>query len=328
VLSRRAFLSGFLSASALGLAAACDGEEQPVRILSTAGPSGNGGAPLALATPPPPTPTPAPPRLLLPTEPVPQGGAFLVVLLSRETLWAEVELAGRRFRAIHEGESWPAFVATGQAVGSTEQLPPAEHAVRVHFGLSDGRGPQTLEGMVTVIPTEFATEALTLPPGVSALLDPVLVEQDAQLLRSAYAAVTPVRRWSGGFLRPSAAPVTDGYGTRRSYNGGPLSGSHAGVDFGGELGSPVTAAAAGVVVHAGPLPVRGNVVVLDHGAGVHTGYCHLAGYAVEVGLPVEAGQLLGSTGSTGLSTGPHLHWEVSVGGHQVDGARWLRPDQL
>ena len=72
------------------------------------------------------------------------------------------------------------------------------------------------------------------------------------------------------------------------------------------------------------MPIRGNTVILDHGAGVRTGYHHLDVTRVEVGQTIEAGVLLGMIGSTGLSTGPHLHWELTIYGVNVDPMTWTR----
>jgi murein DD-endopeptidase MepM/ murein hydrolase activator NlpD len=74
------------------------------------------------------------------------------------------------------------------------------------------------------------------------------------------------------------------------------------------------------------MPIRGNTVILDHGAGVRTGYHHLDETRVEVGQVVEAGVVIGLMGSTGLSTGPHLHWEMTIYGVNVDPMTWTRVD--
>ena len=113
------------------------------------------------------------------------------------------------------------------------------------------------------------------------------------------------------------------YGSRRTYEPNPAVSAHEGEDFSAPAGTPVTAPAAGVVVLAEPLFVRGNAVVLDHGSGVFTGYWHLQELAVRQGDRVEPGQLLGRVGSTGLSTGAHLHWELRVNGVAVDPLQWV-----
>jgi murein DD-endopeptidase MepM/ murein hydrolase activator NlpD len=131
--------------------------------------------------------------------------------------------------------------------------------------------------------------------------------------------------WRRLFLRP----VTDEFvtsapfGQRRSYNSGPVSGFHAGQDFAAPEGAPVMAPAAGAVVLAEELMVRGNAVLIDHGGGVYSGYWHLVDIAVSAGQQVQSGDLLGHVGTTGLSTGNHLHWELRVNGFAADPMQWL-----
>jgi murein DD-endopeptidase MepM/ murein hydrolase activator NlpD len=79
------------------------------------------------------------------------------------------------------------------------------------------------------------------------------------------------------------------------------------------------------VVLADQLFVRGNAVVIDHGRGVLTGYWHMQVIKVKVGERVGTGQMLGEVGTTGLSTGPHLHWEMRVNGVAVDPMQWVEP---
>jgi murein DD-endopeptidase MepM/ murein hydrolase activator NlpD len=132
----------------------------------------------------------------------------------------------------------------------------------------------------------------------------------------------------GAWARPSAGILTSGFGPRWGSQ-------HAGVDLAGPRNSPVYAAAAGTVLTAactsascdrdGSLGLGGygNLVELDHGAGVTTRYAHLSGYTVTPGQQVSAGALLGFQGSTGNSTGVHLHFEVRLDGAPVDPVPWL-----
>lgn len=139
--------------------------------------------------------------------------------------------------------------------------------------------------------------------------------------------VTPERLWSGKFASPAPPPYSDcwpsQYGSRRSYNGSAYQYFHTGLDFCGGVGAEILAPASGRVVFAGPLTVRGNATVIDHGQGVYTGYLHQSEILVGVGDQVEPGQIIGRVGGTGRVTGPHLHWEVWVGGVQIDPMDWL-----
>lgn len=98
---------------------------------------------------------------------------------------------------------------------------------------------------------------------------------------------------------------------------------HAGLDFTGAHGSPIRAAAAGRVTFAGVKNGYGNVIEVDHGHGIETRYAHLSGFTARVGDTVESGEQIGRMGSTGRSTGTHLHFEVRVGGTPVNPRRFL-----
>jgi murein DD-endopeptidase MepM/ murein hydrolase activator NlpD len=126
---------------------------------------------------------------------------------------------------------------------------------------------------------------------------------------------------------PSGLPadrmeLSSGFGTRYDpFNG--QRAMHAGLDFTGPHGSPIRAAAAGRIIYAGVKNGYGNVVEIDHGHGIQTRYAHLAGFAARVGDLVESGEQIGRMGSTGRSTGTHLHFEVRVGGTAVNPRRFL-----
>lgn len=119
--------------------------------------------------------------------------------------------------------------------------------------------------------------------------------------------------------QPVAGRLTSGYGLRRH----PILGytrMHAGIDFGAAYGSPIYAVAEGMVAIAGRHGGHGNYVRLEHGGGLGTGYAHMSRIAVSPGTRVHAGQVIGYVGSTGLSTGPHLHFEAYRGGRTVNPA--------
>lgn len=184
--------------------------------------------------------------------------------------------------------------------------------------------PAGIEFQIPIADGGYAYQAIVLPPEQSALLDDSIVTAELARLQAVAAPVTPVKRWTGDFVLPVQSDrVTATFGLRRSYNGGPYASFHGGIDYGGPSTTPVLAPAAGEVVLAERLQIRGNAVILDHGWGVYTGYWHLSEIDVEVGESVPAGGQIGRIGSTGLSTGNHLHWEVWVGGNQVNPLAWL-----
>ncbi|MGH2522010.1 MAG: M23 family metallopeptidase, partial [Anaerolineales bacterium] len=160
---------------------------------------------------------------------------------------------------------------------------------------------------------------LTVDP---ATIDPAVTGPESEQIKAAVAPFTPTRHWNGVFALPSVGLLRSMFGSLRSYNGGPYDSFHSGVDFSGAEDRPVTAPAPGVVVFTSALTVRGNATLIDHGWGVYTGYWHQSSILVKAGDRVEAGQIIGYQGATGRVTGPHLHWEIWVGGFQVDPLQW------
>lgn len=117
-------------------------------------------------------------------------------------------------------------------------------------------------------------------------------------------------------VMPVPGHIVSGYGPRVGHTGAVH--QHQGLDLSARQGTPVTAAASGVVVHAGPGGNYGNLVTVRHPDGFETRYAHLSAVGVAVGDTVAAGQQLGNVGSTGLSDGPHLHFEVRRRGEAFD----------
>jgi murein DD-endopeptidase MepM/ murein hydrolase activator NlpD len=133
--------------------------------------------------------------------------------------------------------------------------------------------------------------------------------------------------WSEKFYLPVDPVFADCYpsrfGNRRSYNGSAYDYFHTGLDICGQVGDPIYATAPGEVVFSGLLTVRGGATMIDHGQGVYSAYMHQSEILVNEGERVEEGQLIGRVGNTGRVEGPHLHFEVLVGGIQVDPLPWL-----
>jgi murein DD-endopeptidase MepM/ murein hydrolase activator NlpD len=163
---------------------------------------------------------------------------------------------------------------------------------------------------------------LSVPPET---IDPANTKPEDDFVKTATSAYTQDKQWSGKFRRPVDEPycIKSWYGNRRSYNGGAYTYFHTGLDFGVCANLNIYAAAPGTVVFSGPLTVRGNATIIDHGRGVYTAYYHQKESKVQAGEHVDAGQLIGEIGGTGRVTGPHLHWEVWAGGIQVNPQEWL-----
>jgi murein DD-endopeptidase MepM/ murein hydrolase activator NlpD len=138
---------------------------------------------------------------------------------------------------------------------------------------------------------------------------------------------TPQKFWNGAFIRPSQGTVSTVFGVRRYYNGEFANDYyHRGVDYAAGTGSPVFAPAAGYVRLVGTVAqgfqLHGNTVGIDHGQGVVSIFIHLSRINVKEGDFVQPGQVIGAVGSTGVATGPHLHWGLYVNNEAIDPVPW------
>ena len=191
--------------------------------------------------------------------------------------------------------------------------------------LTDTGGQSTsLTLNIQIVDGNYGSEYIELLPDRTNLLDPTVENSEQVHVRSIMSNFSLTRFWNGPMGLPAAAPIVSPFGDKRAYDGGPFDHFHSGTDFGSAPGTPILAAADGYVVFAGPLAVRGNATIIDHGWGVFTGYWHQTEQYVHVGDLVSAGQVIGTIGSTGRVTGPHLHWELWVNGVPVDPMQWVR----
>lgn len=147
-------------------------------------------------------------------------------------------------------------------------------------------------------------------------------EQIAGLIRQKIAASTGVIRGTGRFVFPANANISSGFGNRVHPILG-YSRFHAGVDFSASYGSTIRAADSGRVIFSGWYGGYGQAVIIDHGGGLSTLYAHSSRLLVSEGQAVQQGQPIAAVGSTGLSTGPHLHFEVRQNGNPVNPAGYL-----
>jgi murein DD-endopeptidase MepM/ murein hydrolase activator NlpD len=253
-----------------------------------------------------------------------QGGALRVAIPGATS--ASATLFDRVYPFTETPEGPTAYIGIGVADS------PGEALLRID-AVDPVLGPQSLERPITILATDWTVDYIWLPPSSGEDDDGETdeeyaerVRQEQELIATTYALVTP-RQWIEPWLVPLTARISGYFGEQRSFNGGPVAGHHGGTDFGIIAGTPIHSTNAGTVVVARNVPIRGNLVIVDHGTGILSGYAHMSAFEVAEGDHVEQGQVLGLVGSTGLSTGAHLHWELSVHGVLVDGLRWLDGSQ-
>lgn len=252
-----------------------------------------------------------------------QGGAILVT--ATRALSGVARVFGREYVLAPGPEGVAGFVGFG-----TED-PPGYADLTVH--LVDELGAPLNYGYgITVRETAWTFDDIIIPPppppdpNAPPPPPPRVLPDDNVILPQLYAAVTP-RKWAGPWMIPimlgGEVWISGYFGEERSFNGGPRGGHHGGTDIAAPQSKDIQATNSGIVVFAEESRVRGNLVAIDHGAGIVSSYGHMSEIRVAVGEEVERGKVIGLVGSTGLSTGPHLHWELAVGGVLVDGLRWL-----
>ena len=179
---------------------------------------------------------------------------------------------------------------------------------------------------VNVSDRTFPTQRIRIASSSSGGLKPTQYELDR--VAAFRQQVTPEKYWNGPFIHPNRGRRSTGYGVRRYYNGVFAKDYyHRGLDYASPQGSPVFAPAPGRVALVGTVAqgfrLHGNTIGIDHGQGVTSVFLHLSRINVQEGDFVQAGQTIGAVGSTGASTGPHLHWGLYVNGKSIDPAPWL-----
>jgi murein DD-endopeptidase MepM/ murein hydrolase activator NlpD len=265
------------------------------------------------------TAAPAPIETSLSPEQVGQGETTVLSVVQPGAVSASVLFLERRYPLLRDGDVFWTPLGVGLAIALGEYV--AEVSTRDQAGLLIDRA----EVRFRVVPVTRPIDYLELTEELTSILTPEAAATEFRQRTFEQFNLFEARpAWDGLFIRPAEGIVTTEFGQGRSINQGPVGGFHSGMDIANAAGTPIVAPAPGRISWAGPMPIRGNTVLLDHGAGVVTGYHHLLEIVVEVGQQVVQGELIARMGSTGLSTGPHLHWEMTIYGINVDPDTWTR----
>jgi murein DD-endopeptidase MepM/ murein hydrolase activator NlpD len=230
----------------------------------------------------------------------------------RGTAPPAVSFEGKRVMVLPKGEGWVAVVGIPLARS------PGAAQVEIRQGAAPLTRGFTIEGKA------YATQSLKVAPRQVDLApeDAERVARESPILRQAMDTFTETPPATLRLEPPVRGPRSSSFGLRRLFNGQSRN-PHSGMDIAAPTGTPVIAPAPGRVVETGDFFFNGNTVIVDHGQGLVTLYCHLSRIDVAPGDVVETGDLLGAVGSTGRSTGPHLHWGVSLNRAYVDPALFL-----
>lgn len=213
--------------------------------------------------------------------------------------------------------------ATGwlAVVGLSLDTEPGEFSISVQ---QPGFDERKLPFKVTA--KQYRTQELKVAPGQVNLSaeDEARVTKEREKVAAALNSFTPDAPTTLRLVAPVAGRQSSSFGLRRVFNGEARR-PHSGMDIAAPTGTPIRAPLAGRVVDVGHYFFNGNNVIIDHGQGFMTMYCHLSKISVEVGQDLKLGDVLGLVGATGRVTGPHLHWGVTLNGASVDPALFLPP---
>jgi len=176
---------------------------------------------------------------------------------------------------------------------------------------------------VTVLKADFERDTISLPKPLMSRLTSQNLTKEAKRLGPKFRTVSVHKMWKTQFLMPVQGTITSPFGAYRVYNDGKMSWPHKGVDIAAPEGDSILACADGVVILCEHMFIHGNTIMMDHGHGIVSVYCHLRDAAVKVDQRVRRGSFIGTIGQTGTATGPHLHWGLSVGNVRVDPVEWV-----
>ncbi len=192
---------------------------------------------------------------------------------------------------------------------------------RLAYGLE---GQPLKESTLVVLPRNFHIQHLRVDAGiVASTRNEAAYEQFSRYFPKARETSADIRYYDQSFILPVSGRLTTEFGQTRFVNNAPTSYRHSGLDIAAPTGTPVLATNDGRVTLSMELTLTGNTVVLDHGQGLFSVYYHMHALLVEEGQRVERGETIGTVGSTGFSTGPHLHFTMSYYAHNLEPGYFL-----
>jgi murein DD-endopeptidase MepM/ murein hydrolase activator NlpD len=191
-------------------------------------------------------------------------------------------------------------------------------AFPVDFLAADGKIIDSSK--LTIRATAFPTQNVNLAPQIEELKSS---PEEIQTLTTFRNGVSDEKFWSDPLAAPVSGCMLSPFGVKRLHNGKPTGEFHLGIDQRSAAGNPIRAVADGEVKIAKPFTVLGGTVAIDHGQGLETMYLHMSKLAVQPGMRVKKGDIVGYTGATGRATGPHLHWVIYVNGVPVNPRQWV-----
>ena len=206
-------------------------------------------------------------------------------------------------------------------IGISVGLEQGKHKIKITEILNNVKSNK--EYYADVLSGGFRKETVKFTEEKQDLISSPKMKQESNTISNALKTEEETQLWKGNFIIPCKGKITGEFGSSRYDKYGDLLWYHKGVDFGVKIGTPVIASNDGYVTLARKdFEVNGRTVSIDHGQGISTIYIHLENVEVQEGQKVEKGDWIGSSGSTGIATGPNLHWGLYVHGVAVNPMDW------
>lgn len=244
-------------------------------------------------------------------------GELLIVQVETTDFIPSGTFRGAQLNFIPRDMGWVAFF------GVSYWTQPGDYPLKLQLG--DREVTRTIE----ILDGEFSESHITVSEEQERMIRPSEEdkeiierrERDQKAVQKAYSDPIRMPLWEEDFILPTTGYRTTGFGHTRYVNN-ELNNRHSGIDIANAVGTPIKSVNTGEIKLAEDLLVTGKTIIIDHGGRIFSSYSHLSKIEVEVGERVERGQKIGEMGSTGFSTGPHLHWVIRTP------EAFLDPDQF
>jgi murein DD-endopeptidase MepM/ murein hydrolase activator NlpD len=249
-----------------------------------------------------------------------QGDAVWIKIKSSKKIESgTIMLNKKKFKLFQKSNGSMNYLS---CIGISRFATPSKATLGFRFIFSDG-SQYTTQLPITIAAANFKQEHITLKPKKYKISqDKTSRKNENRLIEQKFSTVTPAKKFHNEFLWPLAGRISSKFGTQRVYNNTP-GWSHSGTDISAKEGTPIQASQSGTIVLSKSLNVHGNTVMINHGWGIVSIYNHLHQLNVKLNDKVTKGDIIGTVGSTGIATGPHLHFGISIQSIRVDPEEWV-----